>query len=80
MATDEISNEDEVSRGEAADRLEAIAQALRADGEIDFEAGNKTITFSPPDSVSYKVAVREESSILRSRRETAEITLSWRPE
>lgn len=80
MATDEISNEDEVSREEAAARLEEIADALRADSEeIDFTAGNKTVTFTPPESISYEIAIREDSSILRSRRETAEITLTWRP-
>ena len=71
--------EDEVTRAEAADRLESLAAEIR-EGDCDVQVGNKTITVQPPSSIAYEVGVRESSSILRGNRESVTVKMDWRPE
>jgi amphi-Trp domain-containing protein len=72
--------EDDVSRGETAERLRAIADELDGDGDVNLEVENKTISLSPPSSINYELGVRESSSILRGDRESVTIKLDWSPE
>ncbi|ESP89063.1 amphi-Trp domain-containing protein [Candidatus Halobonum tyrrellensis] len=78
MAEKTIS-EDEVTREEAADRLEALATELR-EGDCNVQVGNKTVTVQPPSSIAYEVGVRESSSILRGSRESVTVKMDWKPE
>lgn len=73
-------NEDEISRGKAANRLRAIADELDGDEGLGIDIENKTIALSPPSSIAYEVGVREKSSVLRGNRETITIKMDWQPE
>lgn len=70
---------DEVTREEAADRLEALADELR-EGDCDVRVGNKTVSVRPTSSIAYEVGVRESSSILRGNRESVTVKMDWRPD
>ena len=71
--------EDEITREEAANRLEALADEIR-EGDCNVQVGNKTVTVHPPSSVAYEVGVRESSSLLRGNRESVTVKIDWRPE
>lgn len=71
--------EDEVTREEAADRLEALAAEIR-EGDCNVRVGNKTVTVDPPSSIAFEVGVRESSSLLRGNRESVTVKMDWRPE
>lgn len=70
--------ERDVSREEAAERLERIADELRTDGS--FDVNNRTVHLSPPSKVGMEVGVRERSTLLRGNREGVTIKLDWKPE
>ncbi|WP_436925506.1 amphi-Trp domain-containing protein [Halosimplex amylolyticum] len=70
----------DVTRDEAADRLEAIADDLRGDGSFDVNVSNRTVHLAPPDDIGMEVGVREMSSLLRGDREAFTIKLDWKPE
>lgn len=72
-------NEEEFTREQAADRLEQLADELRA-GQMNVQVGNKTVELSPPESIAFEIGVRERSSILRGNHETVSIKLDWKPE
>lgn len=69
-----------VSREEAAERLETLADALRAEGEFDVTVGNRTVHLSPPGEIGLEVGVREKASRLRGDRESVTIKMDWQPE
>lgn len=69
----------DVSREEAADRLEAIAAQLRGDESFDVNVSNRTIHLTPPQQVGMEVGVRETSSLFRGDREGITIKLDWKP-
>jgi amphi-Trp domain-containing protein len=72
-------HEARVSRDEAADLLEGIAEQLRGKGDADIDVGNKTVTLSPRKKIGYEIGIRESSSVLRGNRETVSIKLDWKP-
>ncbi|WP_458208043.1 amphi-Trp domain-containing protein [Haladaptatus sp. NG-SE-30] len=77
--SDKVLHEEKISREEVADRLQAIADELRGDGDANVDVGNKTVTLSPPNAVGYEIGTRESSSILRGSRESVTIKLDWKP-
>lgn len=81
--TDRMSKEVEerrVSREEAADELQKIADALRADDTLDMTINNRTIHLSPADEIAVEVSVHEKSSLLRGNREGVTVKLDWKPQ
>lgn len=68
-----------LSRTAAADRLEAIASALRGGETLQVRVGNKDVALSPPPDVNYRVEVTEKQSRFRGSRETVQVTLDWKP-
>jgi amphi-Trp domain-containing protein len=77
---DKTISEERLNREEVADRLEALAEGLRADDdEVGVKVGNKTVRLRPSDSVGYEIGVRERSSVLRGSRESVTIKLDWKP-
>ena len=78
--SDKTLHEEQLSRDEVADRLQAIAHELREDGDADVDVGNKTVTLSPSNDIGYEIGIRESSSILRGSRESVTIKLDWKPE
>ena len=59
----------DVTRDEAADRLEAIADERRNAGSFDAHVNNCTVHLSPPDRIGVELGVCETSSLLRGGRE-----------
>ena len=74
------TDEDELDRADAADRLREIADDLESGEEFDVAIGNKTITLRPTSVIGFEVGARETSSILRGSRESVTITMDWRPD
>jgi amphi-Trp domain-containing protein len=68
----------DVTRDEAADKLEAVAADLRGDGT--FDVNNRTVHLAPPDEIGMEIGVREMSSLLRGSREAFTVKLDWKPE
>ncbi|ELY95249.1 hypothetical protein C482_16428 [Natrialba chahannaoensis JCM 10990] len=69
--------DDDVSRSEAADLLEAIAAEFDGTGTADIRVGNKLLTLSPDDRLEYGIEVEERSPMLGGEREEVTITLGW---
>ncbi|MFC7141042.1 amphi-Trp domain-containing protein [Halosimplex aquaticum] len=70
----------DVTREEAAERLESFAEGLRGEGSFDVNVNNRTVHLAPPDDVGMEIGVREMSSLLRGDREAFTIKLDWKPE
>lgn len=79
MTMTKTSHEEKISREEAADRLQTLAEELRST-EAAVQVGNKTVRVSPSESVAFEIEVREKSSFLRGNRESVEIDLEWKPD
>ncbi len=76
MSEGEIEYEAERRRNDIADDFEALAKALRGDGEIDLEVGERSVTIDPPEQVEYELELedeREGDSFVRE----LEIERSW---
>lgn len=72
--------ESTVTREEAAERLEAIADQVRGEGSMDVNVNNRTIHLSPSSNVGMAVGVRETSTLFRGNREGVTVKLDWKPE
>jgi|GEM_PF-2843533 len=70
----------DMTRDEAADKLESIAADLRGDGSFDVNVNNRTVHLAPPENIGMEVGVREMSSLLRGSREAFTVKLDWKPE
>ncbi|WP_459193603.1 amphi-Trp domain-containing protein [Halosimplex sp. J119] len=70
----------DVTREEAAQRLESFAEDLRGEGSFDVNVNNRTVHLAPPEDVGMEIGVREMSSLLRGDREAFTIKLDWKPE
>ncbi|WP_135365093.1 MULTISPECIES: amphi-Trp domain-containing protein [Halosimplex] len=70
----------DMTRDEAADKLESIAADLRGDGSFDVNVNNRTVHLAPPDEIGMEIGVREMSSLLRGSREAFTVKLDWKPE
>lgn len=68
-----------VSREEAAERLETIADQLRGDGSMDVNVNNRTIHLSPGSKLGMQVGIRERSTLFRGDREGITIKVDWKP-
>lgn len=76
---DRTSSAERLDRETAADRLNAIASALREGESARVRVGNKNVTLHPPETVGYRIDVIERNKFLRGDRETIEIELEWKP-
>ena len=68
----EIAERERLSREDAAARLQALADALARNNEVEFERGGMRITVHVPDEVNLKLEIEvgdEESEL--------EIELTW---
>ena len=79
MPAERTSDTERFSRDRLADRLEALAAALR-DEETRVAVGNKSVRLHPPEEVNYRIDVIERSKRFRGDRETIEIEMDWTPE
>ena len=69
-----------LSREEAAGELEALANELRGDTDIDVAVGNKSVALTPRDTVDYDIEVSEREPMLGDKRESVNIELHWKAE
>lgn len=74
------SDEQDVSRDEAADLLQGLAREIRGEGRADVEVGNKTVELHPASAMSYGIEIEERSPMLGGQRETITVTLDWESE
>ena len=75
----QTSAEDTLDRQELATALHGLAEEFeRGDDEIDVEVGNKHVTLSPGETVSYEIEVTERTSRLRKNREAIDLQLRWK--
>ena len=74
------SDEQDVSRDEAADLLQGLAREIRGEGRADVRVGNKTIELNPSSAMSYGIEIEERSPMLGGQRETVTVTLDWETE
>lgn len=72
------SDEQDVSRDEAADLLQELAREIRGDGRADVDVGNKTIELHPASAMTYDIEIEERSPMIGGQRET--VTLGWETE
>jgi amphi-Trp domain-containing protein len=77
---DQTTNTESLDRETAAERLDAIADALRDGEEFTVSVGNKDISLSPPETIDYRIDVIEKRARFRGSRETVKIELDWKPE
>ncbi|MDQ2048926.1 amphi-Trp domain-containing protein [Natronolimnohabitans sp. A-GB9] len=73
-------NEETVSRDEAADLVQAVAQELRGNGPAEIQVGNKVLTLSPARDLEYEIEVEERSPMLGGPHEEITMTLEWEVE
>jgi amphi-Trp domain-containing protein len=73
-------HEAHVTREEAAEQLETLAEELRDDDGLDVTVGNRTVHLSPPSNVNLELGVREKSSRFRGDRESVTVAVEWKPE
>ena len=69
-----------LSREEAADELEAVANELRGGEDITVAVGNKSVALTPRDTVDYDIEVSEREPMLGDKRESVSIDLHWKAE
>ncbi len=74
------SNEQDVSRSEAAELLQELALELRNEGPADVRVGNKTLRLSPASVLEYAIEVEERSPMLGGHREEITVSLEWKVE
>lgn len=62
MSDDEIEleTEEDLTRDEIADHLEAFAANLRGSDELDVEIGGETVVIDPPETVEFEVEIEDE--------------------
>lgn len=73
-------HEAHVTREEAAEQLETLAEELRDEDGCDVTVGNRTVHLSPPSNVNMELGVREKSSRFRGDRESVTVAVEWKPE
>lgn len=78
--SDKTSDEQELSRDDVADNLQALARELRGDGPADIPVGNKNVVLTPAAAIDYDITVEERSPMLGGERETITVTLDWEAE
>lgn len=69
-----------LSREEAADELESLANELRGDDDISVAVGNKSVALTPRNTVDYDIEVSEREPMLGDKRESISIDLHWKAE
>ncbi|EMA50357.1 amphi-Trp domain-containing protein [Halococcus thailandensis] len=69
-----------LSRDEAAEALESLANELRGDAEMTVLAGNKSVALTPRDTLDYEIEVSEREPMLGDKRESISIDLNWKAE
>lgn len=75
--SEKTEHEQELTREEAADRLQELARELREGEQIAPRIGNKTIELSPTTTIDYKIEVEERSPMLGGKHETITVVLDW---
>ncbi|OVE85615.1 amphi-Trp domain-containing protein [Natronolimnobius baerhuensis] len=71
------ANTEDLSRDEAADFLQGLAQELRGTGDANIRIGNKTLTLRPSSTVEYEIEAQERSPMLGGQREEVTVTVGW---
>lgn len=56
----ELETEEDLTRDEIADHLEAFAANLRGSDELDVEIGGETVVIAPPETVEFEVEIEDE--------------------
>lgn len=74
------SDEQDVSRDEAADLLQELAREIRGGGQANVDVGNKTIELHPASAMTYDIEIEERSPMIGGDRETVTVTLGWETE
>lgn len=78
--SEKTDNKEDVSREEAAELLQEVAQELRSGGPAEVRVGNKMLTLSPAPELEYGIEVQERSPMLGGPREEITVTLEWEVE
>ena len=76
---EQTSSEHSLDREELGATLHRLADAFEGgEEEIDVEVGNKHVTLSPGETITYEIEVTERNSKLRKNRESVDLELSWK--
>ncbi|ADJ15990.1 amphi-Trp domain-containing protein [Halalkalicoccus jeotgali] len=75
--SDKTSYEEDLSRDEVADNLQALAREIRGEGPSDISVGNKTVELNPASVLEYDITTEERSPMLGGERQTITVTLDW---
>ncbi|ELY38378.1 amphi-Trp domain-containing protein [Natronorubrum tibetense] len=77
---EKTNTEEKVSREEAADLVQELAQEIRSGGVAEVRVGNKMLKLSPAPELEYGIEVQERSPMLGGPREEITVTLEWEVE
>ena len=77
---EKTNTEEKVSREEAADLVQELAQEIRSGGVAEVRVGNKMLKLSPAPELEYGIEVQERSPMLGGPREKITVTLEWEVE
>ncbi|WP_440769028.1 amphi-Trp domain-containing protein [Natronorubrum sp. DTA28] len=77
---EKTNTEENVSREEAADLVQELAQEIRSGGVAEVRVGNKMLKLSPAPELEYGIEVQERSPMLGGPREEITVTLEWEVE
>ncbi|SDK18601.1 amphi-Trp domain-containing protein [Natronorubrum texcoconense] len=77
---EKTNTEENVSREEAADLVQELAQEIRSGGIAEVRVGNKMLKLSPAPELEYGIEVQERSPMLGGPREEITVTLEWEVE
>jgi amphi-Trp domain-containing protein len=72
-----FESESHQTRGEVADYLRAVADALEAGGELTLSAGGQSISVDPPNRIEFEVEVEREGPAGGSGELSVEFELEW---
>lgn len=76
---DRTSHTDELERQIVADRLNDLADELRAGEQMSVKVGNKKVDLRPTEQLNYRIDVVEKKKLLGGDREKVTIELDWKP-
>jgi amphi-Trp domain-containing protein len=72
-----FSSESVRTRAEIAAYLRNVADSLEAGGEVTLNAGDQSISISPPDSAEFEVEVEREGPASGSGELSLELEIEW---
>ena len=77
--TERVTQNEQVERDVAADRLNDVASALRDAGPAHIQVGNKRVALHPSETVDYSIEIVEKKRRFRGNSERVVIELNWKP-